>query len=600
VRKYRLLLAYALAGRKGWGLIVFVMLLSSGVALLQPWPMQVVMDYVLGEQPLPEWLARFANHVPGAASPRALLAWSVLAGLLIFAANAAADVVLTRAWIQVGQRMVYRLAGDLFGHIQRRSLLFHSRNPVGDSMSRITGDSWAAYKVVDTLLLTHSYALVLAAGTVIVMARLDLRLTLLALAVAPVMAGSSFLVGRQIRLAARARREIEARLQSHLQQTLSGIPVVQGFAQEQREQQRFEELTTAALAAQRRGLLVSSLNGLASGLAATLGTGAVLWLGAHDVLQGRLSLGGLLVFLAYLIALQEHVKSFLAVYTTLQEVGPSADRVLEMLRAELEVADRPGARPLPAVQGHVRLEAVSFGYEPGQPVLCNVTLEVLPGQTVAVVGATGAGKTTLVSLVPRFFDPWEGCVLIDGHDVRDVQLKSLREQVGLVLQEPFLFPFTIAENITYGRPGATRQQIEDAARAANLHDFVRQLPQGYDTVIGERGATLSGGERQRLSIARALLKDAPILILDEPTSAIDAETERLLLEALQRLMKGRTTFIIAHRLSTVRNADHIVVLDEGQVVETGTHRDLLARGGRYARLHRLQAGERAALVSLGR
>jgi ATP-binding cassette subfamily B protein/subfamily B ATP-binding cassette protein MsbA len=585
-RRYRLLLAYALAGHKGWGLIVIFMVFSSAVALLQPWPMQVVMDHVLGEQPLPDWVAWCAG------SRRGLLAGAVLAGLLIFAANSAADVVLTRAWIQVGQRMVYRLAGDLFGHIQRRSLLFHSRNPVGDSMSRITGDSWSAYKVVDTLLFTPGYALVLAAGTVAVMARLDLRLTLLALAAAPIMAGTSILAGRPIRLAGRARREIEARLQSHLQQTLSSIQVVQAFAQEQREQQRFHALTTTALGAQRRGLLVSSLCGLASGLAFTLGIGAVLWVGALDVLQGQLSLGGLLVFLAYLTALQGHFKVFVTAYTTLQEVGPSADRVLEMLRADLEMVDRPGALPLPPVQGHVQLEAVSFGYEPGRPVLRDVSLEVMPGQTVAVVGATGAGKTTLVSLVPRFFDPWQGRVLIDGRDVRDVQVKSLREQVGLVLQEPFVFPFTIAENIAYGRPGATRQQIEGAARAANLHDFVQQQPQGYDTVVGQRGATLSGGERQRLSIARALLKDAPILILDEPTSALDAETERLLLEALERLMKGRTTFIIAHRLSTIRNADRIVVLDEGQVVEMGTHGDLLARGGRYARLHRMQAGER--------
>jgi ATP-binding cassette subfamily B protein/subfamily B ATP-binding cassette protein MsbA len=589
LRKYRLLLAYALAGRREWGLIVVVMLFSSVVTLLQPWPMQVVMDHVLGEQPLPEWLARCAALVPGAGSPRGLLAWAVLAGLLIFAANSAADVVLTRTWIQVGQRMVYRLAGDLFGHIQRRSLLFHSRNPVGDSMSRITGDSWSAYKVVDTLLFAPGYAMVLATSTVAVMAQLDLRLTLLALAVAPVMAGMSFAVGRPIRLAAKARREIEARLQSHLQQTLSIIQVVQAFAQQEREQQRFHALTAAALGAQRRGLLVSSLGGLASGLAGTLGTGAVLWIGAREVLQGRLSLGGLLVFLTYLNALQGHLKSFVTAYTTLQEVGPSADRVLEMLRADLEMKDRPGALPLPVVRGHVQLMGVSFGYEQDRPVLRDISLEVQPGQTVAVVGATGAGKTTLVSLVPRFFDPWQGRVLIDGHDVRDVQVKSLREQVGLVLQEPFLFPFTIAENTAYGRLGATRQQIEDAARAANLHDFVRQLPQGYDTVIGQRGATLSGGERQRLSIARALLKDAPILILDEPTSALDAETERLLLEALRRLMKGRTTFIIAHRLSTVRDADLIVVLDEGQVVETGTHDELLARGGRYARLHRVQA-----------
>jgi ATP-binding cassette subfamily B protein len=285
--------------------------------------------------------------------------------------------------------------------------------------------------------------------------------------------------------------------------------------------------------------------------------------------------------------------------STIQGAADSARRVLEVLKENPDVTDRPRADSLPPARGHVRLEGVTFGFEPGRPVLRGVCLEALPGQTIALVGYTGAGKTTLVNLIWRSFDPWEGRVLIDGHDLRDVQLHSLRRQVALVLQEPLLFPLTIAENIAYGRPGASRAEIAAAARAANLHDFIARLPEGYDTRIGERGATLSGGERQRLSIARALLKNAPLLILDEPTSALDADTEGVLLAALGRLMKGRTTFLIAHRLSTIRGADRVLVLDEGRLAEAGSHDDLLARGGLYARLHQAQFGMPAAAPNGG-
>jgi ATP-binding cassette subfamily B protein/subfamily B ATP-binding cassette protein MsbA len=551
--------------------------------------MKILVDNVFGQAAMPEPLARGVRLLPGSTSPTGLLAWVVAAGVAVFVVNSLIDILLTRTWIRVGERMVYNLAGDLFARLQRRSLLFHHRNPVGDSLSRVTGDSWSVYKLVDALLFTPTVAAVMLVGVVGLMLAVDPVLTLMTLAVTPFMAASSILLRRPQRAAVRVRREIESRIESHVQRTLSGLKIVQAFAQEEAERDRLVELGRMAVRAQRRSTLIGSLGTLAAGLFAVLGTGAVLWVGARHVAQGSLSLGSLLVFLAYLAPLKAHLNTFTGLYGTLQEIGVATERVQEVLGTQPEVAERPGALALRKASGQVRLEHITFGYEPGRPVLRGVSLEAHPGQVVALIGPTGAGKTTLVSLVPRFFDPWQGRVLLDGHDVRDLRLHSLRAQVAVVWQEPWLFPLSIAQNIAYGRPSASREAIEAAARAARLDQFIEQLPQGYDTVVGERGATLSGGERQRLSIARALLTEAPVLILDEPTSALDAQTESLLLQALAQLMRGRTTLVIAHRLSTIRHADHIIVLDHGQIAESGSHANLLARGGLYSRLHELQS-----------
>jgi ATP-binding cassette subfamily B protein len=584
VRGYLRILRYALPYWHGWVLIAGVTLLSSAVSLLQPWPMKVLVDHVLGHQPAPAALAWAEELLPGASSPAGLLAWVVLAGLTLFAVNSASDVVLTFAWIRVGQRTVYHLARATFARLQRRSLPFHARSAVGESLTRVTSDSWCVSTLVDTLFMTPLFALISLATMVIIMLRLDASLTLLALAVSPLMVSAPFFFRRSLRTAASSRRAIESRIQAHVQQTLTGIPVVQAFVQEEREHRRFRQTAQSLIRANQRTTVISGLYRLNTGLATTLGYAVVLGVAANRVLDGALTVGGLLVFVSYLGLLQARLTTFTNLYANLQTARVNVDRVLEALEADHEVRDVPGARALGAVRGHVQVDDVTFGYEVGRPVLRGVSLEARPGETVAIVGPTGAGKSTLVSLVPRFFDPWAGTVTVDGQDVRGVQLKSLRSQVALVLQEPFLFPLTVADNIAYGRPGASRVEVEAAARAANAHAFIERLPAGYDTVVGERGGTLSGGERQRVGIARALLKDAPILILDEPTSALDAATEALLLEALERLMRGRTTLIIAHRLSTIRRADRIVVLAEGAVEEIGTHEALIAREGLYNRL----------------
>ena len=594
VRRYGRLLRYAIPHWRGFTLIVTVTLLSTAFSLLQPWPMKILVDHVLGQKQMSQTLAGIVSLLPGADTAGGLLVWIVLASLGVFAVNSAIDAILTLSWIRVGQQMAYDLARDMFAHLQRLSLRFHSRNSVGDSISRITSDSSCVNTIVSALLFTPVNALIAIIGMVIVMARMDQGLTLLSLTVAPLMAGASFVFGRRIRATARTRRKVESRIQSHVQQILRSIPIVQAYAREDQEHRRFQELADAIIRAQQRNTLAGGVFSLSSGLITTLGTAVILWIGAHRVLQGQLTVGSILVFLSYLGSLQGQMKALTGVYGSLQGAGASVDRVMEVLETEQEVQDRPGARPLPAISGHVRLEEVSFGYEPQRPVLRQVSLEALPGQTIALVGPTGVGKSTLVSLILRFFDPWSGRVLIDEHDLRDVQLKSLRNQIAVVMQEPFLFPLTVAENIAYGRPEASPQEIERAARAANAHGFIERLAEGYETVVGERGATLSGGERQRLSIARALLKDAPVLILDEPTSALDAETEWQLLEAVGRLMVGRTTFIIAHRLSTIRRADKIVFVQEGQVAELGTHAELLAQGGLYHRFHHLPFESTAA------
>jgi ATP-binding cassette subfamily B protein/subfamily B ATP-binding cassette protein MsbA len=594
VRLVAWLARYAVRRWPGLLAVLATMLARIGLDVLKPWPMKVLIDHALSGLPAPPALAPVLHALPGAATREGLAAWSVAATVILFLLAWALGVATAYANIAFGQRMVYDLAADLFGHLQRLSLRFHRRKSVGDSIRRVTTDSGCVSVIVKDALLPLVTSAISLVAMFAVMWRIEPGLTLLSLGVVPWMA----LVLRRymgpMLERSYAEQEAEGRLYDVVERTLSAVPVVQAFGGERDAVRRFEaearRVTEASLASAIVGLKFQVLVGAAT----AAGTAALLWLGAERVLDGRLTVGSLLVFVAYLGSLYGPIEAIMYTPSTAQGAAGSALRVLEVLETAREVDDRPGAVRLSRVEGHVQVSDVTFGYEPGRPVLKRLTFEARPGEVIALVGPSGAGKSTTVGLLPRFYDPWEGIVAIDGRDVREVQLRSLRSQIAIVLQEPFLFPLTVAENIAYARPQAGRAEIEAAARAANAHAFIERLPQGYDTMVGERGATLSGGERQRIAIARALLKDAPILVLDEPTSAVDPETERLLLDAIERLMAGRTTFIIAHRLSTLQKAHRILAMQDGTIVESGTHAELVAQGGVYARFHALQLGAAAA------
>jgi ATP-binding cassette subfamily B protein/subfamily B ATP-binding cassette protein MsbA len=490
--------------------------------------------------------------------------------------------------------MIYDLAEDLYRHLQRLSLKFHSRKSVGDLIRRVTTDTGSVSTIVNDALLPVAASVFTLVSMFLVMWQMDASLTLLALTVAPFMMLTVHFYTKPMNELSYRQHEVEGEIYEVVEQTLSSIPVVQAYNREDQADKRLLEVTSRTLKATIASTKAQFRFKVFMGSSTAVGSAGILWVGGVHVLEEQLTVGSLLVFIAYLGSLYGPLESLMYTSMTINDAAGSGRRVMEVLDTEQEVEDNSDAIDLNSVQGHLKFENVTFGYETTHPILRGVSFEAHPGQTIAIVGPTGAGKSTLVSLIPRFFNPWSGTITIDGYNIRNVKLKSLRNQVGIVLQEPFLFPLSIADNIAYGRPHATREEIGEAARAANAHQFIEKLPEGYDTVIGERGATLSGGERQRLSIARALLKNAPILILDEPTSALDAQTEGMLLEALERLMKGRTTFIIAHRLSTIRKADQILVLENGQIVEQGSHNELIENNGLYLTFHQIQFGSVSA------
>jgi len=557
--------------------------------VLKPWPVVVLVDFVLQGQPMPAALRDFVGWLPMAGTPNGLIGWCVCLTVAIFAGTWALGLGHAYAKLSLGQRMIHDLAVDLLSRLQQLSLRFHARSRVGDNMHRVTADAACLSTVLLDALLPVASALVSLAAMMTILWRTDASLTLLALAVVPFMVLGFRRYAGPMMDRSYVQQKRESRMYEEIEQTFSALPLIAACGRELDQDRRFQEATRGTLAATMDLTAVQLRFKIWMGAATAAGTALILWFGTQHALGGGLSIGSIILFLSYLGSLYAPLEAIMYTSTTVQGAAGSARRVLEIFAQECEVRDRPGARPLAPRGGTVRFEEVSFAYEPDRPVLREISLEVPAGRTVALVGPTGVGKSTLVSLVPRFYDPTSGRVRIDDQDARDVQLRSLRQQVSLVLQEPFLFPLSVAENIAYGRPSASRADIEAAARAAHAHDFIMAMPQGYDSPVGGRGATLSGGERQRIAIARALLRNAPILILDEPTSSLDVATEHEVMLALRRLVEDRTTLLIAHRLSTVRWAHRIVVLDGGRIVQSGTHEELLAADGLYRRWCDLQS-----------
>lgn len=567
--------------------------LISACELLKPWPLKLIIDHVLSSKPLP-W------GLEGAYDTSTVLLLTCVGMVLIYLFLGGLTLLNNFTTIKIGQQMVNDLRRDLYSHLQRLSLAFHSRRQVGDLLYRVTADTYAIQSLTMNGLFPIVTALLLLVGMFVIMVRIDWILTVLALAVCPALFLSISLLSGKISRAAMEARQQESEVYSVVQRAMSAMRIIQAFTKEEEEHRKFMTASRDSLGASLRLYTLQTFYSGVINVVMAVGTALVVWFGAQHVLSGTLTVGEIIVFTAYLASLYAPINTISQTWGLLQGAKVGVERAFEILDVERDLIEGPRTFPREGARGEILFEDVSFRYVPDQAVLDGVSLHVKAGQRVAIVGPTGVGKSTLLSLVPRFYDPTAGRVLIDGRDVRELQLKSLRRQIGMVLQPPLVFPISVRENIAYGRPEASMEEIVRAAKLARIHDSIARLPEGYETVVGEQGATLSEGERQRITIARAILRDAPILILDEPTSSVDAETEARIMEGLSELTKGRTTFIIAHRLSTVRQADLIIVLRDGRIVEQGSFEQLAHGSGPFASLYRTQFnleenGQRASM-----
>jgi subfamily B ATP-binding cassette protein MsbA len=571
-------------------LALVAVLVETATDVLEPWPIKIVVDNVVQSRPLPHGLAAAASrlfpHTRFAVLNLAVAAVAVIA--LVGAASAYLEKYLTTS---VSQRVTHDLRLTLYHHIQRLSLADHDRARSSDLVARLTDDVASVQDFINSALLGLIVNLFTLVGMIGVMWSIHRRFTLIALSVVPPLFLVIYRSTRRIKAASRAARRKESAMASDVAEVLTSIRVVQAFAREDYEERRFasESLDNVNAALKARSL--KARLPMVVDIVAAVGTCLVLGYGARLARHERISAGVLVVFILYLGKMYKPMRDLSKMTDTVSKAAVGYERVREVFAIESSVQNRPGARRAPRFKGCIEFDHVSFGYADEVPVLKDVSFRIEPGQIAAIVGPSGAGKTTIASLISRFYDPVSGEIRIDGTDVRRYTLKSLREQISFVLQDTLLFRATIWENIAYGNPRASPHDILRAATLANAHEFIQRMPQGYGTLVGERGVTISGGQRQRIAIARAIVRNTPILVLDEPTASLDAASEETVITALDRLMEHRTSVVIAHHLGTIRHADVIFVLRDAALVERGTHDELLATQGTYAALHRIQSSE---------
>jgi ATP-binding cassette, subfamily B, bacterial len=571
---------------KALALALLAVMGESAANLAQPWPLKIVLDYLLQSKKPPPWMAMPLHWI--GPNRLAILNFAVLAVAIIAIVGAISSYLENYLTTSVGQSVMHDLRRTLYHHIHRLSLAEHDEKRTGDLISRVTTDIEAIQSFVTTALLGIVNSILTLVGIIGIMLYLNWRFTLISLAIAPALFVVVYIFTRRIKKASRAVRKKESELLSIVQEVFSSIRVVKAFAREDYEERRFERqslenVETALMARNLKGTLAPIVDVIVA-----IGTCLMLGYGARLVLAGRLTAGDLVVFLLYLGMMYKPMRDLSKMTDTVSKAEVGFDRIREVLETESGMRDQPRARRARRFQGKIEFDKVSFGYEPDQLILKDVSFEIESGQVAAFVGPTGGGKTTIISLIARFYDPLSGQVKIDGTDIRNYTMKSLRQQISFVLQETLLFRAPVWENIAYGRPEANRSEIIRAAKLANAHEFIEEMAEGYNTMVGERGVTLSGGQRQRIAIARAVIRNTPILVLDEPTSGLDAVSEQTVFEALDRLMEGKTCIVIAHHLATIRRADIIFVVKDNTLVERGTHDELLAAGGVYSELYEVQ------------